>query len=71
MLLHKRINKLESKYLASKEPGPMAMLLWSFHRKSHPELIALPERPPDDWIEFYNGKTYEDLLKIVHHGRTK
>ena len=63
MQLKKRIDKLETKYLASKEPSSMAIFWWGLHRKFHPELTDLPERPPDDWIEYYHGKCFEDVLR--------
>lgn len=74
MQLKKRINKLEGKYLVSAEPDAMALFWWDLHLKTHPEL-TLPERPPDDWIEYYNGKRLEDLLSklrgIERHGANK
>lgn len=63
MSLQNRINKLEAKYLVSKEPSSMAIFWWGLHRKFHPELTELPEQPPDDWIEYYHGKRFGDVLR--------
>lgn len=32
-------------------------------RYDNPDLPELAGRPPADWIDYYNGKTIDDLLR--------
>lgn len=59
MTLTKRVLQLEKAYSESHEPSSMAQFWWDMHREDNPEF---PERPPDDWIAYYHGKTLEDLI---------
>ncbi|MCX7092678.1 MAG: hypothetical protein NTY50_04415 [Methylobacter sp.] len=67
MPLKNRIKKVERQCQVSTEPDAFALswweLMYQMYRYDNPDLPELPGRPSADWIEYYNGKTFDDLLQ--------